>query len=1202
MIKPHFAFGFLASLLLVAVIFLPMPAKAVVIPKNDCGTAGDFFTAPWCANAATAVDSSNFDDGVGTTFGYLPTQYWVISDTPNLSFSLWDGYLDQGGRTTSDPDYIYPNSKAFINGNGNRHMFWEVYQLENGNGGDGRGSPSGKPIATLDAQGMAQLNWSTFNYNTTTGVSAGKKFNSFKYPQYNGKYIFLVKGVMGSEQAEENDRGHGYLADIGAVSGNGENANGAYACPTPLGGEGDFKCPFRLIDTRWSFAAPPEHQGPVVRNGHYISSAKVVTAPMRYAINIAPRNWKGNDVRHDAQPLDIPPRGAGNCGRSPARITNADWDYDTNEPDSDQRTHAVIDGKAGGGSREVNNQFEISQGWSRGSAAMDLSSLGLTGGAWAQLEVKKWGGNNNLYVGGTQFGGGIPPCTGPPPPPCPTTLGWKPFGVWMGSPFTNSNGCFEYNGDNAADGGSRLGWGTLFFSPGPQYIWYQQYLFDENGNGTKIYDVGGWQNVGAYGLRFVKTPYDIGTGTVRWQSCVASTNNPNSVPGFQCAESLTTINKPPVSEAIAPPSNTPVNYVCSLPAPLQARVTDANSSVQTTFYLTWSGGSLVSDESVPRASGDVITSDQVTVYGGQKTLSEAIRDPNIIPEGADVSWHVVSHDLFGASDATNDRRFGSAINGWGLAWWYDNTGYPVSQTPTQYKRGPASNTLTFHKNTRPNLMAGHTKVLKDQASDQPITGLADGQSAKVELTFTNTGQTPTNRIQVIDYMGPVRDFERPRDFAIKRPGYNEPMAPNVSEMIPNPDHNQTDWGPGDGADRGKLAYKIDFGDIPQALNPGESLTLFYYIRANRNQGANLNNPVGDGNSNYGQGVNLGETSPGANPNYRQQTDPKTGQPTGGLINELSDAHTYVAYQENYCDPAQTKVPHFTDWSLGSILSGYLRGGRGSIGSNANAYGYDGRNGNATFTVTAGGNLSHFTGGNGAPGSTFGQYQAGATFCNGGIDWRSKMIENIQKLRNGAHVKAGSPNLSQLTPYFDPLTQTLDFNKINATDKAIEITGDLTIDADVKFKGAGTLLVDGNLIVKKKMTYDADATVNSLGVIVLGAANGGLFIDPAVTQMVGSYYVSDVDFSQPGDCPTLDPSKGIIDTSWLVSGNGSDAGSSQLNVDGLLVGRQFELNRYLNDAQSATAVENVYYDGRVVATTPPGFGTFSETKWYEIPPG
>ncbi|MDP9212008.1 MAG: hypothetical protein M3N59_01890 [bacterium] len=165
-------------------------------------------------------------------------------------------------------------------------------------------------------------------------------------------------------------------------------------------------------------------------------------------------------------------------------------------------------------------------------------------------------------------------------------------------------------------------------------------------------------------------------------------------------------------------------------------------------------------------------------------------------------------------------------------------------------------------------------------------------------------------------------------------------------------------------------------------------------------------------------------------------------------------------------------------------------------------------------------------------------------------------------------------------------------------------GNFTIGGK-QFTGVGTLVVKGDLRIDDDLTYGANSggRPNSLGVIVLG----NLIIDKDVQNLVGTYYVSDVELSggniqfDDDGCPAYNPaatSRGVVSTG---------VSAQQLNVQGVMVARKFEFQRYYvnpgadPDAPN-DAAENVYYDGRVVASTPPGFGTFRDTAaWYEIAP-
>lgn len=719
-----------------------------------------------------------------------------------------------------------------------------------------------------------------------------------------------------------------------------------------------------------------------------------------------------------------------------------------------------------------------------------------------------------------------------------------------------------------------------------------KYRWGQNGaNGTKIY----WDKKDAqydqtdYGIInvFPKAgPYKDRSGMYVYggppnpPAYAINMNNPppadNSLTGWACTESPFQMNQ---EAAVAPapdslPNGAHINYQCAITPPLAVTVNDVDATtfpgfVQQSvvrFNVAWAGGTKRIQTSWSRIvqSGSEVTSNDVRV--DNQSLTDWMKTN--IPAGSDVGWTAESADLTGSSDLNPSDYFGAQFIG-SPAFNRDYGGDPIFNQPlpgATFKRSKPSALQTFHKNTKPNLEATSTKrILVDNV---PVTTIPDGQTVTVEVKIANSGETPTANYNPVDYMGSSSDFEQPSNFRVSYNGGTETQV----GITPN---------------RVSGVWKSDFGPNPGnggEISPGGYLTLRYNIRANRNQGIT----------------------------------PTAGSDTGGNFAHTvapTDEHTDIAYQEDYC--GGTLTPHKFNAGTGAkVAAPYVKAKRGSVHSNGSITGYDAASGdqNATFTVTATGDLVHFTSALGALGAISKYNTNVSDVCNavptGGIDWRKKMIDNINRLKRGAKVtKPGGANLA---------ASDLDFTSAEypPNGKVREVNGDVTIPAGLTIQGVGTLIVNGKLTIAGNMKYAADRTANSLGVIVLG----DVVVDKSVTQMVGSYYVSDVDFTgsgplRPGPngatCPALntetvpgkDPAtekpvtlakQGLMQTG--LSG-------SPLNLDGVVVAREFDFQRYLQTAGNSTAdaTENFYYDGRVVANPPPGFGTFKESTWFEIAP-
>ncbi|MEJ7662369.1 MAG: hypothetical protein WKG07_23780 [Hymenobacter sp.] len=688
-------------------------------------------------------------------------------------------------------------------------------------------------------------------------------------------------------------------------------------------------------------------------------------------------------------------------------------------------------------------------------------------------------------------------------------------------------------------------------------------------------------------------------------------------------------NKAPVTTNLTPPNGTRTNYNCFPADYLRFRVNDPEGSpVRSQVYLSWTGangsGNRASTVSRVKASGSEFNSADVSVAG--KPLWKFIHDD--IPEGSDVTWHVVGSDTYGASDSSNVDRISSAALGGqyrvnNMAGGLDNYGYAnYSQPVAPYKR-KAGPSWTFHKNTRPNLgTPGSTKKIFEANGNVPLDpangfNVPDGQTVRVETTLKNSGETPTKAYELKDYFGPVRDFEAlPQSTGITirhsngtaknldATNDNDPAKPPVLRAVQagaaNDPNDDSVLGQAELAARTKTksaAWRIDIMpatfDNPDTraddgfaeIKPGESVTLTYYMRANRN----LSNPT----------TSDGKDNP-ADPNDKDYQRSLT----------ITPSNFYTNYQYDYCD-TNLSEPKGGNLNPPKVDAPFVRGQRGSVGSNGgiNAYAKSG----ATYTVTASEGIKNFDGTN------IPQYTSNNS-CDvakpKGVDWRKELFKNAQRLLAD---KGRQNEVSDLNDLEKPGVK-----KLNKGGKNVWVvtppagaTTTWNPGAGKDLSGVGTIIVKGNLKITGNMAYqDAGSKADSLGVIVLG----NLTIDPAVTKIVGSYFVLDADLDGSGniktaagnpDCPLINQ---LPATDPQSSGTTSTGDSpAQLTVDGLMIGRKFELQRrYTKADDPATpqdegaepnqAAEYVYYDGRVVAATPPGFATFRQTtSWYEIAP-
>lgn len=148
-------------------------------------------------------------------------------------------------------------------------------------------------------------------------------------------------------------------------------------------------------------------------------------------------------------------------------------------------------------------------------------------------------------------------------------------------------------------------------------------------------------------------------------------------------------------------------------------------------------------------------------------------------------------------------------------------------------------------------------------------------------------------------------------------------------------------------------------------------------------------------------------------------------------------------------------------------------------------------------------------------------------------------------------------------------------------------GDLTIDTNQVFYnasgdglGGGTIVVNGDLIIKDNMSYFNNAIASHINNLasVAWIVLGDVIIEPTVTNAVGAFIVLEDAIGDGGEFYT-------------------GAGSLQLTISGLVAASHFTFDR--TDVGSAGVPveykpsEQIIYDGRVFANIPPGLEDFSK---------
>lgn len=142
--------------------------------------------------------------------------------------------------------------------------------------------------------------------------------------------------------------------------------------------------------------------------------------------------------------------------------------------------------------------------------------------------------------------------------------------------------------------------------------------------------------------------------------------------------------------------------------------------------------------------------------------------------------------------------------------------------------------------------------------------------------------------------------------------------------------------------------------------------------------------------------------------------------------------------------------------------------------------------------------------------------------------------------------------------------------------------DLTIDSIKTFmngtnqnKGNGTIIVRGDLFINANTFYQNKLAKDlknlaSVGWIVIkrdDGTGGNIYVAPNVIRMVGNFYAENA----------------------ISTGTTNDSKIEQkLEISGLMVAREFKFERDYFQLDDLEPAERVIYDGRVMASPPPGF--------------
>lgn len=149
-------------------------------------------------------------------------------------------------------------------------------------------------------------------------------------------------------------------------------------------------------------------------------------------------------------------------------------------------------------------------------------------------------------------------------------------------------------------------------------------------------------------------------------------------------------------------------------------------------------------------------------------------------------------------------------------------------------------------------------------------------------------------------------------------------------------------------------------------------------------------------------------------------------------------------------------------------------------------------------------------------------------------------------------------------------------------KVYYLDGDLTVNGDLIFEngltgidGSGTIIVNGNLYLDANVFYAAATSLSEIYNLasVAWIIQGDLIINPRVRNVVGNFFV----LGEKGEMHT-------------------GTGIYPLEISGLVAAREFYFERTHSGAAAGVTpepAEQVVYDGRILANTPPGLIDFAE---------
>ncbi|MFH1598499.1 MAG: FG-GAP-like repeat-containing protein [Patescibacteria group bacterium] len=185
-------------------------------------------------------------------------------------------------------------------------------------------------------------------------------------------------------------------------------------------------------------------------------------------------------------------------------------------------------------------------------------------------------------------------------------------------------------------------------------------------------------------------------------------------------------------------------------------------------------------------------------------------------------------------------------------------------------------------------------------------------------------------------------------------------------------------------------------------------------------------------------------------------------------------------------------------------------------------------------------------------------------------------------------------------YYDGATGPL------VLDQAIEIQNGGDEDAGEEARAAALIVVNEDLILDSgaEISYSETPPGGDLGLRKIASlgwiVRGDLIIDGAVNKMDGAFMVLGDPNYDPTALPCDAAYAGLPGCGRVYSCKTGSCAQTQLKTNGLIMARDFEFDR---EPIISGPAEVIFYDGRLLANTPPGLESFSQglPVWTDVAP-